>query len=36
VISARTAEGHVEHILTTLGFRSRAQVSAWVIDQRQQ
>jgi predicted ATPase/DNA-binding CsgD family transcriptional regulator len=36
VISARTAEGHVEHILTTLGFRSRAQVSAWVIDQRHQ
>jgi predicted ATPase/DNA-binding NarL/FixJ family response regulator len=30
VISRRTAEGHVEHILTKLGFTSRAQVAAWV------
>jgi non-specific serine/threonine protein kinase len=30
VISTRTAEGHVEHILTKLGFTSRAQVAAWV------
>ena len=30
VISQRTAEGHVEHILTKLGFTSRAQVAAWV------
>ena len=29
VISQRTAEGHVEHILTKLGFTSRAQVAAW-------
>ena len=30
VISQRTAEGHVEHILAKLGFTSRAQVAAWV------
>jgi non-specific serine/threonine protein kinase len=29
VISQRTAEGHVERILTKLGFASRAQVAAW-------
>jgi DNA-binding NarL/FixJ family response regulator len=29
VISQRTAEDHVEHILTKLGFTSRAQVAAW-------
>ena len=31
VISQRTAEGHVERILTKLGFSSRAQVAAWVV-----
>ena len=30
VISTRTAEGHVEHILVKLGFSSRAQIAAWV------
>ena len=30
VISQRTAETHVERILTKLGFTSRAQVAAWV------
>ncbi|WP_169814616.1 ATP-binding protein, partial [Nocardia pseudovaccinii] len=30
VISPRTADGHVEHILTKLGFTSRAQIAAWV------
>jgi predicted ATPase/DNA-binding NarL/FixJ family response regulator len=30
VISQRTAENHVEHILTKLGFTSRVQVAAWV------
>jgi len=30
VISQRTAEGHVERILTKLGFTSRAQVASWV------
>ncbi|RZL76714.1 MAG: protein kinase [Rhodococcus sp. (in: high G+C Gram-positive bacteria)] len=34
VISPRTAQGHVEHILTKLGFTSRAQISAWVVEQR--
>jgi non-specific serine/threonine protein kinase len=29
VISQRTAENHVEHILTKLGFTARAQVAAW-------
>jgi DNA-binding CsgD family transcriptional regulator len=29
-ISVRTAESHVEQILARLGFRSRAQVAAWV------
>jgi predicted ATPase/DNA-binding NarL/FixJ family response regulator len=30
VISQRTAEGHVEHILTKLGFGSRAQIAVWI------
>jgi len=34
VISQRTAETHVEHILTKLGLSSRTQASRWVIDQR--
>jgi non-specific serine/threonine protein kinase len=29
VISQRTAEGHVDHILTKLGFTSRSQIAAW-------
>ncbi|KAF0958011.1 protein kinase domain-containing protein [Rhodococcus sp. T7] len=33
VIAERTAQGHVEHILTKLGFTSRAQVAAWVVEQ---
>jgi DNA-binding NarL/FixJ family response regulator len=32
VISQRTAETHVEHILSKLGFSSRAQVARWVAD----
>lgn len=32
VISQRTAQGHVEHILTKLGFTSRTQIAAWVIE----
>ncbi|MEV1004880.1 LuxR C-terminal-related transcriptional regulator [Nonomuraea sp. NPDC050202] len=32
VISQRTAEAHVEHILTKLGFTSRAQIAAWYVD----
>ncbi len=29
VISIRTAESHVDHILTKLGFTSRTQIAAW-------
>jgi predicted ATPase/DNA-binding CsgD family transcriptional regulator len=29
VISERTAEGHVEHLRTKLGYSSRAQIAAW-------
>ncbi|RYF57485.1 MAG: LuxR family transcriptional regulator, partial [Comamonadaceae bacterium] len=32
VISPRTAQGHVEHLLTKLGFSSRAQIAAWVVE----
>ncbi|MFQ6398014.1 protein kinase domain-containing protein [Nocardia sp. KC 131] len=35
-ISPRTAQGHVEHILTKLGFTSRAQVAVWIVDQANQ
>lgn len=34
VISQRTAEGHVQRILTKFGFTSRAQVATWVAGQR--
>jgi non-specific serine/threonine protein kinase len=34
VIAVRTAEGHVEHILSKLGFSSRAQIAAWVASRR--
>ena len=34
VISQRTAESHVEHILTKLGFTNRAQVAAWAAAAR--
>ncbi|MFI9408598.1 response regulator transcription factor [Nocardia gamkensis] len=29
-VSPRTTQGHAEHILTKLGFTSRAQIAAWV------
>ncbi|MCZ1005944.1 ATP-binding protein [Streptomyces lydicus] len=31
VIALRTAEGHVQRILTKLGFSSRAQIAAWYV-----
>jgi DNA-binding NarL/FixJ family response regulator len=31
VLSERTAENHVQHILTKLGFGSRAQIAAWAV-----
>jgi len=34
VISERTIESHVDHILNKLSFRSRAQIAAWVVEQR--
>ncbi|MEU2287960.1 LuxR C-terminal-related transcriptional regulator, partial [Streptomyces sp. NPDC013178] len=34
VISRRTAEGHVERILSKLGFSNRSQIAAWVTAQR--
>lgn len=33
VISLRTVQGHVEHILAKLGFNSRTQIAAWVVEQ---
>ncbi len=30
-LSERTAENHVQHILTKLGFDSRAQIAAWAV-----
>lgn len=33
VISRRTAEGHVEHILGKLGFNSRSQIAVWAAEQ---
>ncbi|MFC0447468.1 ATP-binding protein [Rhodococcus jostii] len=35
VISQRTAQGHVEHILSKLGFTSRTQIATWVVEQTQ-
>jgi non-specific serine/threonine protein kinase len=34
VVSPRTAEAHVEHILVKLGFTSRAQIATWVTAQQ--
>ena len=34
VIAQRTAECHVENILTKFGFRSHAQIAAWVVEHR--
>nr|WP_271212535.1 protein kinase [Rhodococcus wratislaviensis]GLK39084.1 hypothetical protein GCM10017611_59540 [Rhodococcus wratislaviensis] len=36
VVSPRTAQGHVEHLLTKLGFTSRAQIAAWVVETRRE
>jgi DNA-binding CsgD family transcriptional regulator len=33
-LSSTTISSHVAHILSKLGFRSRAQVAAWVVEQR--
>lgn len=34
VVSERTAEYHVQQILNTLGFGSRAQIAAWYAERR--
>ena len=34
VISRRTAEAHLEHILKKLGFTSRAQIAGWLMQTR--
>jgi len=31
VISERTAQNHVQHILTKLGFANRGQIGAWRV-----
>src|SRR5262249_25608851 len=33
-IAERTAEGHVQHIMNKLGFRSRAQIAVWSVENR--
>ncbi|PBC47631.1 response regulator transcription factor [Rhodococcus opacus] len=33
VIAPRTSQGRVEHVLTKLGFTSRAQIAAWGVEQ---
>jgi len=33
-VSSATVSSHVSHILSKLGFRSRAQVAAWVVGRR--
>ncbi|MEJ3747375.1 LuxR C-terminal-related transcriptional regulator [Actinomycetes bacterium KLBMP 9797] len=35
VVAQRTAEGHVENILSKLGFTSRAQVASWLANHHQ-
>ncbi|TJZ76407.1 LuxR family transcriptional regulator [Rhodococcus oryzae] len=34
VIAQRTAQGHVEHVLAKLGFNSRTQIAAWVVERQ--
>ena len=34
VIARRTAESHVEHILAKLGFTTRTELAAWMMEQR--
>lgn len=33
LVSERTVDTHVVHILNKLGFRSRAQIAAWAAQQ---
>ncbi|MFD2414781.1 ATP-binding protein [Amycolatopsis pigmentata] len=34
VVARRTVESHVDHILNKLGYTSRAQIAAWITEQR--
>jgi non-specific serine/threonine protein kinase len=34
VVSRRTIEGHVQHLMAKLNFTSRTQVAAWVATER--
>jgi non-specific serine/threonine protein kinase len=34
IIAQRTAESHVQHILTKLGFKSRSQIAAWAVTRK--
>jgi DNA-binding NarL/FixJ family response regulator len=34
-LSKRTVDSHVEHVFTKLGFSSRAQLTAWVLERRE-
>ena len=34
IISERTAQNHVQHILTKMGFTNRAQIAAWVASRK--
>jgi DNA-binding NarL/FixJ family response regulator len=36
VIAQRTVDGHVEHILSKLGFNSRTQIAAWIAAQQRE
>ena len=33
VITGRTAESHVQHILAKLAFHSRSQIATWAVEQ---
>ena len=33
-VSERTAQTHVQHILTKLGFSNRSQIASWVAQMR--
>ncbi|MET8427603.1 LuxR C-terminal-related transcriptional regulator [Nocardia sp. NPDC004860] len=35
-ISQRTADSHIEYILTKLGLNSRAQIAAWAVENTQE
>lgn len=36
VVAQRTAQGHVERVLSKLGFSSRSQIAAWIVERENQ